>query len=75
METDTTPMPPKETAIQDSQINEPLTECQDCGVTLATAEQINKRCYPCMLERKFEKIKSTDPVPTQSPTQSAMPTE
>ena len=33
---------------------EPVSECQDCGVTLATAEQINKRCSPCMLERKFE---------------------
>ena len=60
---------------------EPVTECPDCGVTLATAEQINKRCSPCMLERKFEKdgitmdewyggfakIESTQSVPQKTP--------
>jgi hypothetical protein len=54
---------------------EPVSECQDCGVPLATAEQINKRCSPCMMARTellgatmdewyggFSKIESTEPV-------------
>jgi len=44
----------EEPVIQDSRITEPVSECQDCRVPLATAEQINKRCSPCMLKRKFE---------------------
>lgn len=55
--------------------DEPVTECQDCGVPLATAEQINKRCSPCMVAKTellgttmdewyggFSKIESTEPV-------------